>query len=250
MFLHRAINVLLLGSLLVMALAFWRKDVPPGPERLAEALLAEPEQRPARAAAKNTSVNGVAYRIQPRYSYDLSGLVVSLHHADSWWDYAHKEWNDHLNLVDLCVVWGGNAQSGAYRKIDFHNTQWECWASSSSAADWQAFNAHEMSNNHLITDDPAIARRMKALRVGDQVRVRGYLAEYSTYDAAGRQTGHRGTSTVRTDSGPNACETVYVEELEILESSNRGWRTAGKAAIWVFFLSLLAWAFAPVKFND
>ena len=41
----------------------------------------------------------------------MSALVVGLHHSDTWWDYPHKDWNDHINLMDLCMVWGENARS-------------------------------------------------------------------------------------------------------------------------------------------
>ena len=40
------------------------------------------------------------------------------------------------------------------------------------------FDQYAISNNHLLTDDPAIAKVLKNTRVGDQIHFRGYLAEY------------------------------------------------------------------------
>src|SRR5262249_14515723 len=143
-------------------------------ERLYEA----PKQVPVGAHPAAVTVNGVQYSIQPRYTYELSGLVVELHDSETWWDYAHKEWNDYLNVVDLCVVWGSNAKSGNYRFADFWHSEWECFAR------WRgpegALALGEMSNNHLITVDPALARRLRQVHIGDQVRFRGYLADYTT----------------------------------------------------------------------
>jgi len=53
--------------------------------------------------------------------------------------------------------------------------------------------------------------------VGDQIYFKGYLAEY----AHSNRTFTRGTSTSRTDTGNGACETVYVEDYQILRQANR-----------------------------
>ena len=62
-----------------------------------------------------------------------------------------------------------------------------------------------------------MAKKFRTVRVGDQVRFRGFLAEYAHRNKG--QPFHRGTSTTRMDTGNGACETVYVTDLDIL---NRG----------------------------
>ncbi len=124
MWLHRLVRYAMIASLLLAVVAWWMKDALPPAAGLSAELLEEPAQVKVIRKPIDTRVNGVDYRIQPRYSYDLRGLIVSLHHSDSWWDYAHKEWNDHINLMDLCVVWGGNVRGGAYRGLSFWNDQW------------------------------------------------------------------------------------------------------------------------------
>lgn len=239
----------MVASLLVAALAWWMKDALPPPEKLVAQLDGEPKQASVNRPAFSTSVEGVAYRIQPRFSYDISALVVSLHHSDTWWDYAHKAWEDHINLMDLCVVWGGSARRGAYRDISFSNNQWECHWSTSSQQAWAAFDQTEVSNNHMVTDDPAIAKALREIRIGDQVRVQGYLVDYTTLKN-GVPAGTRVTSTVRTDTGNGACEVLYVESLELLGSAGRAWRLAMNAALVVFALSVVAWLLLPVKFSE
>lgn len=249
MFLHRAVRYAMIGSLALAVASWWFKDVPPPHAGLGPDMLEEPKQVRVRDPAFKTRVNGVEYEIRPRYSYDIRALVVSLHHSDTWWDYAHKEWNDHINLMDLCVVWGNNVRSGAYRNISFSNTQWECHWSSRSREAWEAFDQHAASNNHIVTDKAAVAQALKQVKIGDEVRIRGYLVDYSILQN-GRPTGSRVSSEVRTDDGPGACEVLYVDDFSLLRSHNQAWRTALKLSLGLLALSLLVWVFLPVRFDD
>ena len=218
---HLLVRYAMIGSLLLAAVAWWMKDALPPAAGLSAGLLEEPAQVTVSRKPIDTRVNGIDYRIQPRYTYDLRGLIVSLHHSDTWWDYAHKEWND----------------------------QWTCSFEARSQEAWNAFDMTGASNNHMVTDDPAVARALKELRIGDQVRVRGYLVDYTVFKD-GRPAGTRVSSEVRTDTGNGACEVLYVESLDLLGSANRAWRIAWKAALWLLLLSALAWIALPVKYND
>jgi hypothetical protein len=187
-------------------------------------------------------VDGVEYAIHPRDTYDITGLVVSLHDADTWWDTAHKEWDDHINLVDLCVVWGENARSGIYREVNFSNTQWTCHMSAADGSQWQHFNTAQASNNHLITDRPEIARLMRGIHVGDQVRVRGLLVDYTTY-RNGQPYAHRTTSESRTDQD---CEVIYVASVQTLGTSGTAARFAYAAGAVLLVLGAAGWLLLPV----
>ena len=246
MSLHRLVNLLIIGCLLLAAVAFFMSDRLPAPQRLHAALQDEPLQSPTRDKPFEATVDGVDYRIEPRFAYDISGLVVSLHASDTWWDYAHKEWNDKINLADLCVVWGENIRREAYRSTSFSNDQWTCFWSTSSN---NGFDATAFSNNHLITSDPAHARTLRRVRVGDEVRVRGYLADYTTLKN-GAPAGMRKTSVVRTDDGQGACEVIWIQEIEILRAANRPWRLTLRVALVLLLLSVIAWVLLPPRLSD
>ncbi len=124
-----------------------------------------------------------------------------------------------------------------------------CSFEAKSQEAWNAFNMTEASNNHMVTDDPSVARSLKALRIGDQIRVRGYLVDYTVFKD-GRPGGTRVSSEVRTDTGNGACEVLYVESLDLLGSANRAWRITYKAGLILLLLSVLAWIALPVKYND
>ncbi len=246
---HLLVRIAMIASLLAAAACWWMKDELPDAKKLHQDLFTEPKQVRVNRPAMDATVNGVNYRIQPRYSYDMRALVVSLHDSDTWWDYAHKAWSDYVNVVDLCVVWGENAQSGIYRHINFSNDQWTCSFSTKSRETWDAFDMTGASNNHMVTDDPAVAKQLRSVRIGDQVRVQGFLVDYTVYKD-GKPAGTRISSEVRTDTGNGACEVLYIESFEVIGSAGRGWRLGLKIALAIFALSVIAWMFLPVKFND
>jgi hypothetical protein len=244
---HRFVTFLLITSLFLLAVAVWRKDVLPAHQGLSEALLVEPAQVLTQQPPIETTVGGITYKIQPLYTYDLYGMVVSKHDPGTWWDYIHRQWNDKLNVADLCVVWGNNVRSGAYSDISFSSGQFTCNFSTSSSKAFAAFDQTAISNNHLITDDSRLARKVREVRIGDQVHFRGYLAEYShNHEFAFK----RGTSVVRTDTGNGACETVYLEDFEILHHGGEPWHLLVKIAIGFLIASVIAWFVLPVRVND
>ncbi len=208
----------------------------------------EPAQAPVKRAAFNTTVNGVTYTIQPLYTYDLYGLVVSLHDSRTWWDSVHQEWNDNLNVMDLCVVWGNNLRRGVYQEADYSSNEFECAFRIDSAEAFRMFDPAALSNNHLLTDRPEIARALRKVRLGDQVHFRGYLAEYS-HNHDGRPF-HRGTSIVRNDTGNRACETVFVEAFEILQPGGGPWHAIAWAAVCLIAVSVIAWFRLPLSANS
>lgn len=238
------VRALLVSSAALFLVAWWQRDALPPPAKLDPTLLVEPDQRPTDRLPFQTTVGGITYTVRPIFAYDLSGLVVSRHDADTWWDWIHEAWNDKLNVTDLCVVWGTNARTGIYREIDFSSGEFQCFAQTGSSAAWAAFDMTSLSNNHLLSDDPAIARVLRDARVGDQIRLRGYLAEYS-HDHGFRFV--RGTSVTRTDTGNGACETVFVTDAEITRPGNRGWRIMFWLALAVFAAGIVAWAALPFR---
>lgn len=245
---RRAVRALLLASTLVAALAWWNADRLPPPGRLHAQVLRDPVQMPVDLPPARIRVEGVEYAIRPRYSYDIAGVIVSLHHSDAWWDYAHAQWGDHINVMDVCLAWGDNTARGTYQEIHFSNSQWECRFETHSSAAWQAFRLDQVSNNHLLTGDPALARALAGLQVGDQVRLRGQLVDYTIY-RDGVAGGTRVSSDTRTDTGPGACEVVYVDSVETLDTYGRPWRRLRLGALAVLAAGIVWWLRLPPDFN-
>lgn len=220
----------------LLALALYKNPSLPEAKTIAPQLSQEPLQEAISTAAFKVDKNGVTYTIEPSHRYEIYGLVVSKYNTDSWWGWAHKAWNDHLNVTDLCVVWGTNALGGGYHDLSFSSGQWTCNFETSSDAAWRAFDMHKISNNHLLTDNPQLAKKLKNIRIGDQIHLTGQLASYKHFTGNGFA---RGTSTVRTDTGNGACETIFVDQVSVLRAAPSLWR-------YLLWLACLGMLFAAV----
>lgn len=232
---NQLLLLLLLSSTALALWSHWKKDQLPEPFFYDTGQLADPLQTPTDTSPFGIDAHGVHYLIEPLFDYVLDGVVVSLHDSDVFWDIYHtKDWQDFINIRDLCVVWGDNVASGVFRSMRYANTTWTCWISTNDAETASRFVWPQLSNNHLLTADPGIARAIKLAEIGDQIHLSGKLARYS--HAGGFQ---RGTSTSRLDTGNGACETIYVDSFHISRKSNPGWRLIYRLSFGLAVLALL-----------
>lgn len=237
-------------SLSTMGAAYFYKDKLPDPSYYDLDQLDEPIQTPASEQTFTLRVNAQEYLVKPEFSYELDGVVVSYHDADDLTDiWHHKRWKDFINLRDLCVIWGGNVESGVYKRMTFSNDNWTCWASWPDAAAGALFKMNALSNNHLLTDDDAVKTALMSAEPGDHVRLKGVLASYSN-KASGFQ---RGTSVIRDDTGNGACETIYLDEFKVIKKANRKLRRLYDLSKWLTLVAgtgfLIMFAIAPVRNN-
>jgi hypothetical protein len=215
----------MLASALTLVVAFWNRNDLPGDIAFLPQLEHEPRQRPISQAPMTVPYAGVDYRVEPLFSYELYGLVVSYRQHDGE-SSMHRWSNDHLNMADVCVVWSDTAFSPTLRKLDFWNGIFTCNVETRDSVAWANFKMNQLSNNHLVSADPFIRDRVSEIRIGDQIRVKGSLARYSAVGG-----GLRGTSTTRDDIGDGACETILVDEFEIVAPGFSRWRAAMYAAL-------------------
>ncbi len=210
---------LIVLSFLCLAVSFWYRNALPGSIDYVADIEKEPAQTAVSKRPFDASFNGVEYRVKPVYDYDITGMVVSFRHHDEDNSRMHRRAKDHLNMLDVCVIWGDNTRA-MLNKLDFWNGLFTCNVKTRNQQAWDSFNMDQLSNNHLLSDDEFIREQVQKIRVGDQIRVRGYLASYVS------PVGERGTSTTRTDTGDGACETLYIERFEIVQPATSGWRIA------------------------
>lgn len=232
------------GGAALLAASLLLRDALPAPTALRPELANEPQQVAVPSAPFQTTVGGVTYTIKPVADYEIWGLVVSNHDTSTWWNWIHKATNDHLNVVDLCVVFAENVTTGGYQGLDYSSGQFVCYVQTRSTEKWQRFSMRALANNHLLADRPSLVAKLRDVRIGDQVRIRGVLAEYSHNHGLAFT---RGTSVTRDDTGNGACETIYVQEVDILQRGGGPWRALVWLAVAMVALGLVLWLRAPFR---
>jgi hypothetical protein len=225
-------NILIATSFVWLLVSFWNRNELPANIDYVPAIVNEPAQTATRKPAFDVSYEDVSYHVAPEFEYDIVGMIVSYRHHDSN-SRMHRLSNDHLNMLDVCVVWGENTQTAQLDKLDFWNGIFTCNFQTRDQAAWDSFDVNEISNNHLISDDDYVRDQVRDINIGDQIRVQGYLASY-----ASPNVGPRGTSTTRTDTGDGACETIYVERFEILRPATSYWRISMYASLLLLCVGL------------
>jgi hypothetical protein len=223
-------RILIAVSFVWLAVSFWHRNALPDNIDFVPELGNEPLQTPTRKQPFNVEFNGVNYSVGPEYAYDITGMIVSYRHHDGN-SRMHSRANDHLNMLDVCVIWGDNPANERLHKISFWNGIFTCNVKTRDQQAWDAFDMKQLSNNHLISNDEFIRRQVRKIRVGDQIRIKGYLSSYASEGGS-----ERGTSTTRTDTGDGACETIYVEQFKIVRPATSYWRIS----MWTSLALLLA----------
>lgn len=159
------------------------------------------------------------YNVMPLYDYEMNAVVVHKY------DYTRFKFYklDSVFPLDLCVVWGENVSQGTFKNKTVRFSQ------DGRFCRYQGeipLNGNEISNNHLVINDDSLERKLKNLSHGDQIKIVGKLVNIdaknvgkpvSQYDY---ESFKWGTSTTRGDSGAGACETIFVEDVEILKKAN------------------------------
>ncbi|MCF6301406.1 MAG: hypothetical protein L3J52_09875 [Proteobacteria bacterium] len=115
----------------------------------------DPIQQQTLEKAFSVDFSGVNYLVEPKFQYDLYGLMVSYRHHDGD-RMVHKIWDDHLNMVDVCVVWRDSASNPYLNQIEFTSGQFTCNMKTYDEQAWAHFNVEHISNNHLLSADEDI----------------------------------------------------------------------------------------------
>lgn len=187
------------------------------------------------------SQNGFDYKVKPLYEYEMSALVVNRMN----YTILSLSRTSSVFPVDLCVTWGKNVESGAYKhpSVRFRQDIRFCFGnwSNDSGFKWQ-----EVSNNHLVIRDEKLRKKALSINEGDQIRVKGKLVNVRVQSSDGslqkyeRESSSWNSSVNLGDSGAGACEVIFVEELEIIKKSNSVFHYGFKVGI-ALLLSFVLW---------
>jgi hypothetical protein len=168
---------------------------------------AEPLQSETRRAPFVWPTRRGEVEVRPRAAFEVSAVVAAAE------PYSLDD-GAFLSPVDLVMTWGRLPEEPFRSRVSYYQlTRYYFWRTRDAGLDLGYVATHS-ANMHMIPSTRNLARALAHVGSGEAVRVRGLLV-----DVAAPAHGFRWlTSLSRDDTGPGACELVWVEELQ------RGWR--------------------------
>ncbi len=163
---------------------------------------AEPKQSEAGREAFTLDTRKGAVTLHPRAAYEAAAVVEG---AERY----RFDAPAFLSPVDLVLTWGELPRAPYEGEISYGQmTRYYYWRT--TAALDLAYIAEHSANTHLIPANGNVRRAVLTVGRGDEVRIRGLLV-----DVVAENGMTWNTSKTRKDTGPGACELVYVEEIQV-----------------------------------
>ena len=167
----------------------------------------EPVQGPTDRPPFERQVGSRNYRVTPRFRYDQSARVLSS---------KPYRWGREGRLLpeDLALGWGPVLAPPYAGRISYSQfSRFFFWRTRDLSLDRGTIVSHT-ANVHVFPRTGRLEHAIRAVRKGDLVRLEGFLVDI---DGTGGDEFHWGTSTSRSDEGPQSCETIYLERLTVGE---------------------------------
>ncbi len=157
----------------------------------------DPVQRPTEARTYRQG----RYTIEPLQDFEIRARILSVE------GYRFDPVAD-LAPVDLALGWGRMSDSSVLESIDISQGQrFYHWRTQVPPIPLQEIAEHS-ANMHIIPASPAVEQRLRRLRPGQVVNLRGWLVE-----VRGDDGGVWRSSLTRQDQGAGACEIIVVHDL-------------------------------------
>ncbi len=140
--------------------------------------------------------------VRPRAAFDIAAVVAA---AEPY----SLDAGAFLVPVDLVMTWGQLPLEPYRGKVSYSQmARFYFWRTHDGSLDLHYIATHS-ANMHMIPATRNLARALAHVGSGDSVHVRGLLVDVES------DRGFRwATSLTREDTGPGACELVWVEELQ------------------------------------
>jgi hypothetical protein len=140
--------------------------------------------------------------VQPRAAFDIAAVVARAE------PYSFDS-GAFLSPVDLVMTWGRLPEEPYRSRVSYDQwTRYYFWHTHDASLDLDYIASHS-ANMHLIPATRNLARALHHVGHGDRVRIRGLLVDVQVDNGFAWHT-----SMSRLDTGPGACELIWVEELQ------------------------------------
>lgn len=144
------------------------------------------------------------YRITPLQRFSLEARVLGT--EQYWFDRGAD-----LAPIDLALGWGPMSDTAVLGELRIsQSSRFYFWHADQFPVPRRDIEVNS-ANMHMIPADADVKVAIKSLRVGQLVRISGYLVEVAGSD------GWRWRSSLsRSDTGNGACELVWVTDLRVI----------------------------------
>lgn len=164
------------------------------------------------AVANNQPINGKAnqagfnvkgYSITPLETFAIEARVLSAEH------YSFGREAD-LSPVDLALGWGKMSDEAILKDIKIsQSNRFYYWRVDAFPIPRREIET-QSANMHMIPADDSIASKLKSIKTGQVVKIKGFLVRADAPDGW-----HWSSSLTREDTGNGACEVVFVKEITV-----------------------------------
>lgn len=116
-----------------------------------------------------------------------------------------------LSPVDLALGWGNMSNEAVLDKIHISQSRrWYRWRTENPPIPLREIATHS-ANMHMVPASKVVEEKLVDIVKGEVVTINGFLIQADT------ASGSRWRSSLtRNDTGSQACELVWVEEIEVL----------------------------------
>jgi hypothetical protein len=157
--------------------------------------------QPLQQSTSNADIALNGYNITPLQSFEIEARVLSAEH------YSFGREAD-LVPVDLALGWGKMSDEAVLKDIKItQSNRFYYWHVDTFPIDRREIETNS-ANMHMIPANSQIEKTLKAIKIGQKVKLSGYLVEAKAKDGW-----HWKSSLTREDTGQGACELVYVKEI-------------------------------------
>ena len=163
----------------------------------------EPFQKRLDVANKHT-IN--AFEVVPLATFSIKARVLA---AKNY----HTGREAKLSPVDFVLGWGRMSDEAVLRQIKIsQGNRFYFWHVEAFPIPREEIETHS-ANMHMIPADRLIEKALRAVRVGQVIKLNGYLVEAKAADGW-----YWKSSLSRTDTGNGACEVMLVKSIEVTNS--------------------------------
>jgi len=141
------------------------------------------------------------YKITPLANIQLIAKVLSEEHY-------RTDREAELSPVDLALGWGSMAIKKNLDKLTItQSNRWYHWRTDDFPIPRKEIETYS-ANMHFIPDNDAVKAKLKSIKKGDTVKLKGYLVHID-----GNDGWHWTSSMTRNDTGEGSCEVILLEDI-------------------------------------